>query len=69
MSYRSETERRIQEARIQRNEGRDEDGDLIYIDGKPHPASGLKDIPATMQRAIEGSRFNGLRGGLVGASR
>lgn len=41
------------ERRIVENEGRDEDGDLVYRDGMPHPASGLRKIPEPMATALE----------------
>jgi hypothetical protein len=49
----SSVEIAIRENRIAANEGRDEDGDLVYRDGKPHPASGLTEVPAMMAKALE----------------
>lgn len=45
--FNSQRERRIVE-----NEGRDDDGDLVYRDGMPHPASGLREIPEPMATAL-----------------
>lgn len=41
------------EQRIIKNKGRDEDGDLVYVNGKPHPASGLHEVPIRMAKALE----------------
>lgn len=50
-------DRELEERRIVQNEGRDEDGDLVYRDGKPHPASGTE-MPESMKSAL---RSNGGR--------
>lgn len=45
-------DREQRERRIAANQGRDDDGDLVYVDGKPHPASGLREVPQSMAKLL-----------------